>query len=271
MTPSGRNKTASLLAGAAAAALLLSTAQAQTSKVPDLSGFWGHTVPQIDYENPPEGGPGPVRNTLPVVGNNPIWVGNYQNPILKPHAAEAVKRYGELEKVGKGPPTAQMLCMMSGVPTTYTLMGVMQFLQTDDMVHIVHQRDHQIRRVYLNRKHSENPKPSWYGESVGHYEGDTLVIDTIGLNDKTVTDRNGTPHSEAMHVVERIRVANDGRLEIRFTVDDPNTFNMPWSAVTRYTRNARQTLIEEEVCAENNFDVTTNAMFPIPVAEKPEF
>jgi hypothetical protein len=257
---------------AATAAVLFSTvSHAQTAAVPDLSGFWVHTVPQIDYENPPEGGPGPVKNTLPVRGNNPIWVGDFNNPILKPHAAEAVKRYGELEKVGKGPPTAQMLCMMSGVPTTYTLMGPMQFMQTADMVHIIHQRDRQVRRVYLNRPHSQNPKPSWYGESVGHYEGDTLVIDTIGLNDKTVTDRNGTPHSEAMHVVERIRIAEDGRLEIRFTVSDPNTFNMPWTAVSRFTRNARQTQLEEEVCAENNYDVVTKQLFPIPVDDTPDF
>jgi hypothetical protein len=255
----------------AGAAFSLGTAAAQTTKVPDLSGFWGHTVPQIDYENPRMGGPGPVKNTLPVTGNNPVWVGDYRNPILKQHAAAAVKRYGELDLEGKGPPTAQMLCMMSGVPATYTLMGVMQFLQTPDMVHIIHQRDHQVRRVYLNREHSKNPKPSWYGESVGHYEGDTLVIDTIGLNDRTVTDRNGTPHSEEMHVVERIRVADDGRLEIEFTVTDPVTFNMPWSALTRYTRNARQTIIEEEVCAENNYDVVTKELFPIPVAEKPDF
>jgi len=264
-------RASTLLAGMSAL-FWCDAAQAQTSAVPDFSGFWGHTVPQIDYENPPEGGPGPVRNTLPVVGNNPIWVGNYENPILKPHAAAAVKRFGELEKEGKGPATAQMLCMMSGVPNAYTLMGPMQFLQTEDMIHIIHQRDHQVRRVYLNRRHSDNPKPSWYGESVGHYEGDTLVIDTIGLNDRTVTDRNGTPHSEALHVVERIRLTNEGRtLEIRFTVDDPNTFNMPWSAMTRYARNPRQTLMEEEICAENNYDVVTKQTFPIPVAEKPDF
>jgi hypothetical protein len=74
-----------------------------------------------------------------------------------------------------------------------------------------------------------------------------------------------------MHVVERIRVADDGRLEIEFTVTDPVTFNMPWSALTRYTRNARQTIIEEEVCAENNYDVVTKELFPIPVAERPDF
>lgn len=239
--------------------------------VPDLSGLWNHTVPQIDFENPPGGGPGPVKNTLPITGNNPVWVGNHANPILKPHAAEAVRRFGELEKIGQGPPTAQMVCMMSGVPNAHTLMSNVQILQTPEMVMIIHQRDHQVRRVYMNVAHTANPKPSWYGESVGHYEGDTLVIDTIGLNDRTVTDRNGTPHSDAMHVVERIRLIEEGRrLEVQFTVTDPETFNMPWSAMVRYQRN-RQTVIEEEICAENNFDVITKKMFPIPVAEKPDF
>ena len=98
-----------------------------------------------------------------------------------------------------------------------------------------------------------------------------LVVDTIGLNDRTVTDRNGTPHSDALHVVERYRLVEEGRrLEVQFTVTDPNTFNMPWSAMVRYQRN-RQTVIEEEICAENNFDVITKKMFPIPMAEKPYF
>jgi hypothetical protein len=250
----------------------IASAHAQTAPVPDLSGFWNHSVAAIDYENPPGGGPGPVKNTLPITGNNPIWVGNFENPILKPHAAQAVKTFGELEKVGRGPPTAQMLCKMSGVPTSHTLMGPMQIMQTPDVVLIVHQRDHQVRRVYMNRKHSEKPVPTWYGESVGHYEGDTLVVSTIGLNDKTVTDRNGTPHSDAMRVVERYRLIDGGRtMQVLFHVEDPNTFTTPWNGMVRYQRNARQQLLEEEICAENNFDVVTKEPFPIPTAETPDF
>jgi hypothetical protein len=81
--------------------------------------------------------------------------------------------------------------------------------------------DQQVRHVYLDVPHSENPKPSWYGESIGHYEGDTLVMDTVGLNDKTFLDNYRTPHTEKLHVVERWRLIDDGeRLEVKVRVED---------------------------------------------------
>ena len=123
--------------------------------------------------------------------------------------------------------------------------------------------DHQSRIVHLNRGHSADVEPSWYGESVGHYEGDTLVVDTIGLNGKTWIDQLGTPHTDRLHVVERYRITEGGRtLEANFTVEDPGAFNWPWSGVVRYTRaDPSVTKIGEEVCAENNIG------FPIPVAD----
>jgi hypothetical protein len=85
--------------------------------------------------------------------------------------------------------------------------------------------------------HSANPKPSWYGESVGHYEGDTLVVDTIGQNTKTFLDVYRTPHSEKLHVVERWRTIDGGNgLELKITVDDPDAFYQPWSAIVRDQR-----------------------------------
>ena len=127
--------------------------------------------------------------------------------------------------------------------------------------------DSQVRHVYLDVPHSPNPKPSWYGESVGHYEGDTLVIDTIGLNSKTFVDYYRTPHTEKLHVVERWRMANDRQaMEVTFTVDDPDTFNEPWSATRRYRRVERRFI--EDICAENNqhlFD------YNIPIASKLDF
>jgi hypothetical protein len=72
--------------------------------------------------------------------------------------------------------------------------------------------DSQVRRVYIDMRHSANPKPSWYGEWVGHYEGDTLVVDTIGPNDKTFVDNYRTPHSEKLHVTERWKLIDDGNM-----------------------------------------------------------
>jgi len=115
--------------------------------------------------------------------------------------------------------------------------------------------------------HSENPMPSWYGESVGHYEGDTLVIDTIAQNTKTVVDPYRTPHTEKLHVIERWQMTEEGKgLDVVFKVDDPDTFYQPWWGKRRYRRVQEAML--EDVCAENNqhlFD------YHIPVADKPDF
>ena len=126
--------------------------------------------------------------------------------------------------------------------------------------------DSQIRRVYLDVPHSENPKPSWYGESVGHYEGDTLVVDTIGQNTKTVLDAYRTPHSEKLHTVERWRMIDGGKtLEVVVTIDDPETFNQSWQGRRLYRRGQAQ--MSEQYCAENNFFFD----YGIPKSEKPDF
>ena len=110
---------------------------------------------------------------------------------------------------------------------------------------------------------------TWYGESVGRYEGDTLVIDTIGLNDKTFVDYFRTPHTEKLHVVERWRMVDDGKmLEFQFTVDDPEAFDQPWSGIRRLRRVATPYI--EEVCAENN-DPFFGSDYHIPKAAKPDF
>ena len=91
--------------------------------------------------------------------------------------------------------------------------------------------------------HSANPKPSWYGELVGHYEGDTLVIDTIGQNDKSLVDVYRTPHTEKLHVVERWRIIDGGKMmEATFTVEDPDAFYQPWTGMRRYRRAQRDEL-----------------------------
>ena len=140
-----------------------------------------------------------------------------------------------------------------------------QFLQTPTEVAILYERDHFTRIVHLDQQHTAHPAPSWFGESVGHYEGDTLVVDTIGFNGKSAVDRFGSPSSEALHVVERFHVQEGRRmLEVDFTVEDPNVFTMPWSAVAMYRRNNNPAM-EEVVCAEGNYDVTHRKDFPIPM------
>jgi hypothetical protein len=143
-----------------------------------------------------------------------------------------------------------------------------QLLQQDDMVTIAYQRDHQVRRIHLNQAHSENLPMSWYGESIGHYEGDTLVVDTIGLNDRTTTDWYNTPHTEKIHVVERYRIVDDGKtLEVRFAVTDPGSYTSPWSAIVHYRNLGERGQFGEVVCAENNKDASTGRDYPVPMAD----
>jgi hypothetical protein len=152
-----------------------------------------------------------------------IWAGDFNNPILQPWAREVVRRNAQSEMRLEHVYTADDSCWPSGVPQAVNMLDEVEFLQAEDRVIIIYQRDHQVRWVWLNRDHSPNPAPSWYGESVGHYEGDTLVIDTIGQNDKTVVDPFGTPHN----VVERYQLFSGpfGRgLDITIRVEDAGAF-----------------------------------------------
>jgi hypothetical protein len=204
------------------------------------------------------------------VGRQPTYrIADLRNPNLKPWVKEHMKKDIDEVLAGKIAFTARSSCNMAGVPgfMAYGGPNPIYFIQTPKQVWIIYSGDQQVRRVYMSVPHLANPKPSWYGESVGHYEGDTLVIDTIGMNTKTVVDPHRTPHTEKLHVVERWRMVDDGKaLEVSFTVEDPDTFNEPWSG-SRLYRRAQQPYMEE-VCAENNqhlFD------YHIPVAHKPDF
>src|SRR6266436_2941686 len=127
-----------------------------------------------------------------------------------------------------------------------------------------------------NKLHSAKVKPSWFGESVGHYEGDIFVVDTIGLKPGkvSVVDNYGTPHTDKLHVTERYRVINDEKgkgLEVIFRVEDPGAFTMPWKGMAIYRPN-RATQIDEVVCAENDRSFAEGSTFgDIPVATKADF
>ena len=119
--------------------------------------------------------------------------------------------------------------------------------------------------------HSAEVTPSWYGELVGHYEGGELVVDTIGLNDRTFIDNYRTPHTDQLHVVEHFGLIDGGNtLQVKITVDDPGAFNMPWSAIQHWRRIHQSALIED-VCEPNNVFFFGYGVAPLPEAEKPDF
>jgi hypothetical protein len=273
-----------------------------TAFIPDFSGVWYRWLrPGF---GPPASGPGPVtnRSRLNGVSNYNQLVGDYTNPILNPQAAEVVKKHGELSLTGVGYPTPSNQCWPAGVPYIFWNYG-MQMLQQPDKITILYLHDHEVRHVRMNEPHPARPTPSWYGDSVGHYEGDTLVIDTVGfkIGPFSMVDMYGTPYSGALHVVERYRLleyeaAKEGferdakenqryppginaldfdpnyrgkHLQLQFTVEDEGVFTMPWSATVTYGRPLGEWA--EYVCAENRQEYYAGKETVAPIADKPDF
>ncbi len=225
------------------------------------------------------GGPIPTRgdpahpsitnNEFRATGAQPTYrIADLSNPNIMPWAKAIMKRENDKALSGGMPYAARSSCMPMGVPAfDQNAVEPIHFLQTPKQVTMIFSGDAQVRRVYLDVPHSADPKPSWYGESVGHYEGDTLVVDTVGMNDKTFLDNYRTPHSEKLHVVERFQMVDNGRaLQVSIRVEDPDTFYQPWSAMGKMRRVNMG--MHEEACAENNQNLFD---YHIPVAQKADF
>jgi hypothetical protein len=268
-----------LLAGAALAFVAsLTVLAAPASKAPDLSGIWARES-DLWLQSVGDEGVGIPVEPIVVRGRdrNNIYAGKSDNPMLRPWARDIVQRNAESELAFKHVYTADDTCWPSGVPQGANRPDAMQFIQLKDRVLIIHQRDQQVRWVWLNQPHAKTPKRSWYGESVGHYEGDTLVIDTIGQKQHkmSVVDPFGTPHTDKIHVVERYRTYNDplGKgLEVVVTVEDEGAFTMPWKGFATFRPVRGRETLEEFVCAENNRTFGEGSTFgTIPEEKEPPF
>jgi hypothetical protein len=244
---------------------------AQASEAPpDLSGIWRRDYEIQNLLDPPERGPGRISqdprypktdfNGVPrrqlteeeleqVITYTNAWIPDPSSPILQPETRAALELIRDQELAGIPHPEMQTLCKPTGVPHIVNILNNTWILQTPTQVIFLYERDHQVRRVYLNEGHSDDPGHTWYGESIGHYEGDTLVIDTVGQNDLTHIDRFATPHSDQIHVVERYWISDEGTLEVEVFLEDPVAFIVPWSGRGTYRR---QENFSENVCAENN-------------------
>jgi hypothetical protein len=276
-----------LCAGIVACGLSMSAGAQTPAKdaIPALASIsFAWLAAGADWRDPPAGaGHGPMKQdpAFPFHGNvdGPgqvtIRLGNTKDPVLKPWAAAQMLASNEEAISGRRavPFTAQGRCYPGGVPGQLLYPAEpFYFIQTPRQVWMIWQRDHMVRRIYLTDKHSDGVKPSWFGESIGHYEnGDTLVVDTIGLSTKnSFIDNFRTPHTTKEHVVERFKVAADGKtLEASVTVDDPDTFNEPLH-MRQAWRKVNNPMLET-ACAENNEDYFNQNLFPIPEADKPDF
>jgi hypothetical protein len=271
-------------------------------------GFFRHLAhPSLGFESPVSG-PGPVVNKsrLPNGSSNySKLVGDYSNPILKPQAAEIVKKRGEISLSGLAFPDPLNQCTYQPVPYLFWNFRI-QMLQQPDRITILYNHWLEFRQVRMNQPHPAQVTPSAHGDSVGDYEGDTLVIDTVGVKvgRYTMIDRFGTPHTAALHVVERYRLLDyeaakeaqergqkewqsvpayavdpdyKGKgLQLHFTVEDEGVFTKPWSATITYRRALRTEWLEE-VCAENVHEYYAGHQYysdkdaTIPTADKPDF
>jgi hypothetical protein len=142
-------------------------------------------------------------------------------------------------------------CSPPGVPYIYIQLFPMQVIQTPTEVIELFEYDHTVRHIYIDgRKHPAGLKPTYNGHSIGHWEGETLVVDTIGFNGKNWLDRVGHPESAKMHIRERIHRVDDKTLQVDLTFDDSKSYTMPWSAQIRFLLHPEWDILEH-VCEDN--------------------
>lgn len=268
--------------------------------VPDFSGIWRHG--SLPWFVPPASGPGPVTNrSRRRDGGQSDYgqlVGDYTNPILQPWAAEVVKKKGDLSLTGVTYPSPSNQCWPEPVPFLFKHMA-MQILQRPDKIVMLFNEDHEVRYVRMNQPHPAKVTPSWHGDAVGHYEGDTLVIDTVGIKSDrpyAMIDLFGTPYTEKLHVIERYQLLDyaevkdgllraarenwrpagpvnpdykDKYLQVHFTIEDEGAFTTPWTATVIYLRDRLEW--PEIVCAENTFSFHADKELGVPHADNPDF
>ncbi len=252
---------------------------------------------------PPPSGAGPVQQDRahPYVSNDEFRVTGKQptaqladlnNPILQPWAREKVRERNELVLAGKEVYAPHASCWPVGVPgfLLRPMTQAMYIIQAPNEVVMILASKVEVRHIHLTDKHTPDVKSSWYGESIGHYEGDTLVVDTIGLDDRTWVDGFATPHTKQLHVIERFHLIEDGKvLEANVHVEDPAAFTMPWDAIQhfrQYEAAVRKMPIErlvqlasapegpmtEMICADNpDSALPGSTALPVPQAKVPDF
>jgi hypothetical protein len=293
-----------ILLGALAAISIgsVSTGAETAMPIPDFSGLWGRNA--FDFE-PAPGNPRPVDNLVRLpngAGNASMLVGDYNNALLKPETTAVVKRRGELALSGASVPDPSNQCAPFAPPFTFSMELGVQLLQAKDHVTFLYNQDDQVRRVWLNRAHPRNVKPTPMGDSVGRYEGDTLVVDTVGIatGPLAMNDRYGTPRSRSAHIIERYRLIDGAAakeaaerhirengpmglagavlvdpnfpgkgLQLEIKIEDPEVFTVPWSAVVTYRRIIGPWL--EQICAEDTMDREQGRMPLMPVSAQPDF
>ena len=221
---------------------------------PDLTGVWqgGSTQPG-SWEDANRGvgvgGSGSDPSAPVVLSSNDRPAGREGAP-YQPWAAKKVLE--AFNRRGIDDPTA--LCLPAGLPRIVMLgLFPQQYIQTPKQIVILYEYMNVIRIIPLDTKHRADLIPTYMGDSVAHWEGDTLVVDVVGFNDKTWLAGTGTFHSDALHITERYTRVDKDQINYEVTMEDPNVLTKPWTL--RSTIMLREgTRLQEYVCAENNID-----------------
>jgi hypothetical protein len=256
-----------------------------SAAVPALSGHWGRSNFNLEQ---PQDGPKFIANTLKkkdgTIDDDAGRVGDYNNPILTTAAAAILKAHGEFSMTGQSIPDPHNQCWPEPPPFTMAIQLELMLLQRPDEVLLIYSNDEKVRHVRLNSTHQNPVVPTYAGDSIGHYEGDTLVVDTVGIKPGQwpVLDRYGTPRSDALHVIERYRLIdgqaaedamlahhrtftnapagkadayggvfdpdmNHKGLQLEVTVEDAKMFTKPWTGFVTYRPASNW---PEMVCAD---------------------
>jgi hypothetical protein len=207
------------------------TTWSSIAKLPDWSGVW-----ELDWQ----------RTGLAAARGGMM-------PKLTPEYAARLQKYQDEQKTGEHEQTNTANCEPPGMPQIMTQPYPVEFLFTPGKVTVAIEAYSQMRRIYVDgRKHAEDPDPTYQGDSVGHWEGDTLVIDTVGLIPTSLI-APGIGHSDDMRIEEHIRRVAPDTMEIRTTITDPKALAEPWTATRTYKRHTDWDL-KEYICAQNNRD-----------------
>src|SRR2546428_569748 len=221
---------------------------------PDLSGIWSNIRPPAGQRGqgaaatPPPPPPPPPPGTPPVATFRDVGAGFKEGLPLQPWAAEVVKK--RMADNSKDNPDAH--CLPMGNMQFHTHGQPRKVVQTPGMIYIIYEANSGLRQIFTDGRTlpSKDPDPWWYGYSVGKWEGDTLIVETIGFRDDGWLDINGNPLTSAGKTIERFRRPNYGNLEIDVTIDDPKAYTKPWTVRVNQRIMLDEELIEF-ICLEN--------------------
>ena len=220
---------------------------------PNLSGLWQteSAPPELLDHLIPGATNGAGEEPLSQYFINIFFDFKPEDAPLRPAAAELFRQ--RAPNFSKQSPLQH--CLPEGMPLVEMAPAPYKIVQTPGVTFMLYERDTTFRQVYTDsRKLPDDPQPSWLGYSVGKWDGDSLVVDTIGFNDRGWLDARGHTHSEALHLTERFRRLGFGHMEVQLTIDDPETYTRPFTIKLRQRLLADTDLLES-FCAENEKDV----------------